>query len=257
MLAIPPTCSFCSTDSPCALVCCPFRYVVLAPKGVEQATLLATTAADKKLGDLPSYAALLKKFTGKEVGSMLPLHFASLVLHYSPRSQKGTRGAFEWHMEHEKRRGFRLVEGMASCCRRHAGAPASQECNAIRGATPITSAAGRLLPRTSTFADALIPSARLAPEEREYGGDLAVQLLVCILSLFWDEPLALQVLWWKHVEQEYSEELAAQADVFGGEDGAKRRAGEAVVCSAQFSVPWRLGRGRRVWRGGGCQAASG
>lgn len=102
----------------------------------------------------------------------------------------------------------------------------------------------------------LIRSARLAPEEREYGGELAVQLH-CILSLFWDEPLALQVLWWKHVEQEYSEELAAQADVFGGEEGAKRRAGEAVVCSAQFSVPWRLGRGRRVGRGGGRQAASG
>lgn len=45
------------------------RYVVLAPKGVEQATLLATTAADKKLGDLPSYQELLKKFTGKEVRS--------------------------------------------------------------------------------------------------------------------------------------------------------------------------------------------
>lgn len=73
-------------------------YVVLAPKGVEQATLLATTAADKKLGDLPSYQELLKKFTGKEV------------------------------------------------------------------------------------------------------------------------------LWWKHVEQEYAEEMGAQADMFGGEDGAKRRA---------------------------------
>lgn len=51
-----------------ALVC---RYVVLAPKGVEQATLLATTAADKKLGDLPAYQALLKKFTGKEVRGWL------------------------------------------------------------------------------------------------------------------------------------------------------------------------------------------
>lgn len=37
------------------------------------------------------------------------------------------------------------------------------------------------------------------------------------------------MLWWKHVEQEYSEEMGAQEDVFGGEDGAKRRAGKGVL----------------------------
>ncbi len=33
-----------------------------------------------------------------------------------------------------------------------------------------------------------------------------------------------QVLWWKHIDSEYAAEVAAQADVFGGEDGAKRQA---------------------------------
>jgi hypothetical protein len=34
-----------------------------------------------------------------------------------------------------------------------------------------------------------------------------------------------QVLWWKHVEAEYSEEMGAQAELFGGEEGPRRRAG--------------------------------
>ncbi|KAL4423423.1 hypothetical protein ABPG77_010001 [Micractinium sp. CCAP 211/92] len=33
-----------------------------------------------------------------------------------------------------------------------------------------------------------------------------------------------EVLWWKHIDSEYAAEVAAQADVFGGEDGAKRQA---------------------------------
>jgi hypothetical protein len=36
----------------------------------------------------------------------------------------------------------------------------------------------------------------------------------------------LQVLWWKHVEGEYAAEVAAQAEVFGGEEGQKRAEGE-------------------------------
>ncbi|PSC75238.1 26S proteasome non-ATPase regulatory subunit 12 [Micractinium conductrix] len=42
-------------------------YVVLAPTDSHQVTLLETTAADKKLEELPAYAALLKKFSQKEV----------------------------------------------------------------------------------------------------------------------------------------------------------------------------------------------
>lgn len=42
----------------------------------------------------------------------------------------------------------------------------------------------------------------------------------------WASSSGLQVLWWKHVESEYAAEVAAQADVFGGEDGQKRQAGE-------------------------------
>lgn len=48
--------------------------------------------------------------------------------------------------------------------------------------------------------------------------------------------LAPQVLWWKHVEEEYAEEMGAQADVFGGEDGAKRRAGEPSAAAAAVAV---------------------
>jgi hypothetical protein len=40
-----------------------------------------------------------------------------------------------------------------------------------------------------------------------------------------------QVLWWKHVEGEYSAEMAAQADVFGGEEGARRKEGERAAHS--------------------------
>ncbi|KAI3426883.1 hypothetical protein D9Q98_006829 [Chlorella vulgaris] len=42
-------------------------YVVLAPRDSDQITLLAATEAEKQLGELPLYAALLKKFSGKEV----------------------------------------------------------------------------------------------------------------------------------------------------------------------------------------------
>ncbi len=41
---------------------------MLAPRDSDQITLLAATEAEKQLGELPLYAALLKKFSGKEVG---------------------------------------------------------------------------------------------------------------------------------------------------------------------------------------------
>jgi hypothetical protein len=42
-------------------------YVVLAPASSDQVTLLATTAADKKLLELPAYKELLQTFITKEV----------------------------------------------------------------------------------------------------------------------------------------------------------------------------------------------
>jgi len=42
-------------------------FLALAPAGVEHNTLLLTTAADKKLQDLPAYADLLKVFTTMEI----------------------------------------------------------------------------------------------------------------------------------------------------------------------------------------------
>ena len=42
-------------------------YAVLAPKDSHQATLVSTTAADRRLDDLPVYKDLLTKFSGKEV----------------------------------------------------------------------------------------------------------------------------------------------------------------------------------------------
>ena len=43
-------------------------YVVLAPPDSDQVTLLNTTAADKKLGELPEYKELLQTLIVKEVG---------------------------------------------------------------------------------------------------------------------------------------------------------------------------------------------
>ena len=43
-------------------------YVVLAPADSDQVTLLNTTAADKKLGELPEYKELLQTLIVKEVG---------------------------------------------------------------------------------------------------------------------------------------------------------------------------------------------
>ena len=51
-------------------------YVVLAPNGTEQVTLLNNTAGDKKLEDLPEYKNLLNTFVTKEVcklAACLPL----------------------------------------------------------------------------------------------------------------------------------------------------------------------------------------
>lgn len=42
-------------------------YVVLAPASSDQVTLLATTAADKKLLELPTHKDLLQTFITKEV----------------------------------------------------------------------------------------------------------------------------------------------------------------------------------------------
>jgi len=42
-------------------------YVVLAPRDSDQRTLLAATASDRRLEDLPLYRDLLTKFSGKEV----------------------------------------------------------------------------------------------------------------------------------------------------------------------------------------------
>lgn len=42
-------------------------YAVLAPRDSHQHTLLVSTAADRRLDDLPMYKALLAKFSGKEV----------------------------------------------------------------------------------------------------------------------------------------------------------------------------------------------
>jgi hypothetical protein len=56
------------TPCPCLPASClPSRYVVLAPTDSDQITLLANTLADKKLDELPLYAALLRKFSQKEV----------------------------------------------------------------------------------------------------------------------------------------------------------------------------------------------
>ncbi len=41
-------------------------YVILAPASSDQVTLLATTAADKKLVELPAYKELLQSFITKE-----------------------------------------------------------------------------------------------------------------------------------------------------------------------------------------------
>lgn len=43
-------------------------FVVLAPSSSDQITLLNTTAADKKLTELPLYKDLLSSFLTKEVG---------------------------------------------------------------------------------------------------------------------------------------------------------------------------------------------
>ena len=43
-------------------------YVVLAPADSDQVTLLNTTAADKKLEELPEYKELLQTLIVKEVG---------------------------------------------------------------------------------------------------------------------------------------------------------------------------------------------
>lgn len=46
------------------------------------------------------------------------------------------------------------------------------------------------------------------------------------------------------MEQEYAEEMGAQADMFGGEDGAKRRAGAACSsCASDLQLLWLAGRG--------------
>jgi type VI protein secretion system component VasK len=42
-------------------------YIVLAPNGVEQQTLLYTIAGEKKLGELVKYHSLIKQFTTTEV----------------------------------------------------------------------------------------------------------------------------------------------------------------------------------------------
>ena len=47
-------------------------YVALASTGTEQITLLETTAADKKLEQLPLYKELLQTFITKEARFTLP-----------------------------------------------------------------------------------------------------------------------------------------------------------------------------------------
>lgn len=56
-----------------------------------------------------------------------------------------------------------------------------------------------------------------------------------------------QVLWWKHVEAEYAAEVAAQADVFGGEEGEKRKAG--APCALHVRAAQRRHTGRRTLPG--------
>ena len=46
-------------------------YVVLASTDSDQVTLLNTTAADKKLVELPEYKDLLQTFITKEVGLLI------------------------------------------------------------------------------------------------------------------------------------------------------------------------------------------
>jgi hypothetical protein len=66
-------------------------------------------------------------------------------------------------------------------------------------------------------------------------------------------PPCEQVLWWKHVEAEYAAELDAQADVFGGEEGQKRRAGAspAAQLTQGCGCP-QLGKSRRRGLGVRC-----
>lgn len=47
-------------------------FVVLAPHGTEQSSMLHSVASDPKLKDLPQYHALLKLFTTMEVHPALP-----------------------------------------------------------------------------------------------------------------------------------------------------------------------------------------
>ncbi len=64
-------------------------YVVLASTGTEQITLLETTAADKKLEQLPQYKELLQTFITKEVhsrSSAYHLHFL-----FPPQQPKRSR----------------------------------------------------------------------------------------------------------------------------------------------------------------------
>lgn len=107
---------------------------------------MATTAADRRLGELPLYAALLKQFRQKE------------------------------------------VRPAGGCCLGGVGV-----CVPGGGAAPPAGVGSR-------------------------GAHS------CLMAACPWYPLS-QVLWWKHVESEYSGEIEAQADVFGGEGGAKRQAG--------------------------------
>jgi 26S proteasome regulatory subunit N5 len=53
-----------------------------------------------------------------------------------------------------------------------------------------------------------------------------------------------EVVWWRALSGEYAAEIEAQAEVFGGEEGKKRREGECTPGLGRGSAPGsRLGRG--------------
>lgn len=141
----------------------PHRYVVLAPTDSHQVTLLETTAADKKLEELPAYAALLKKFSQKEVGG------AGVGVGGHTKARRAQAHGFVFVK-------ICQIPPMA----RHA-----------QRRQLLASAVGAWFPR-----------------------------LHHLLRF----PCR-QVLWWKHVDTEYAAEVAAQEEVFGGDEGKQRQEG--------------------------------
>ena len=69
-------------------------YVVLASADSDQVTLLNTTAADKKLVELPDYKELLQTFIVKEVpSSPMPLACFSIGTRLRTSTVRYTRGS--------------------------------------------------------------------------------------------------------------------------------------------------------------------